>query len=219
MSACVVAMSSFDTHNIDKELTTIELEERYLPGNLLELKDEEPKVQEDWILDECKYSRKQKRAYHEIADGEYDLQQIKRQDVGSGSAVLRDSYSKLSPADKITFKAIILERSKNGPMEFGPYYMIEQVEVGKINIIQKDMWTRLKYIADKYDSSVHLIENWNKVYLSQENDMPSEINADSCEGCVSPSSSESNTDSKTSEKSDSSLPRIRFAPVDSIVYI
>lgn len=206
-------MSSFDTHNIDNELTSIELEDRYLLRDLLDMKEEETNDRDDWILDECKYSRKQKRSFGEMADGDADQQLGKRQDVGSGSTVLRESYSKLSEVDKATFKAIILDRTKDGPMEFGPYYMIEQVQAGKINIVQKDLWTRMRFIAAKYDSSIHLIENWNKVYMS-ENIRPSE---NSCDGGANLDGSNS-SNSKPSEKPDSP-PRIRFAPEDSIVYI
>jgi len=217
MSACVLTMSSFDTHNIDNELSSIELEERYLLGNLLNFKEDEPVIRDDWIVDESKYSRKQKRSFSDL-DSDCDPHLSKRQDVGSGSAVLRESYSKLSPADKITFKAIILDRTREGPMEFGPYYMIEQVEAGKINIVQKDMWTRLRYIAAKYDSSVHLIENWNKVYMTSENDAPA-VEKSSCEGCASPDSQISSNTKSSEKSSDSALPRIRFASKDNIVYI
>jgi len=222
MPACVLEMSSYDVQGIDGDLTDTELEDRYLPQNLFEMKENEPSTEEDWIVDDCKYSRKQKRSYSEYVEADFEFQQSKRQDIGSGSTVLRESYTKLSVADQATFKAIILEKTKTGPMDFGPYYVIEQVEVGKINIIQKDMWTRMRYIAAKFDNSVHLIDNWNKVYKEENRDAPNIDGVTS--GTVSPISNSSCTtdDSEVhgvKKSTNSSLPRIRFASSDNVFYI
>jgi len=245
MSICVLRMSSYDLQHLNSELNTMELEEQLLPSNLLVMDDNNSSSGDDWILDECKYSRKQKRSYSDYAEADHIVQQAKRQDIGCGGNVLRESYEKLSAADQATFKAIILERTKNGPMDFGPYYVIEQVEEGKINIIQKDMWTRMRYLSAKFDNNVHLIDNWNKVYMNNENSKQSEaslnslIDATSSSDIGSPSmtdteyseeeeeevedSTETSTVVSSDSSNDSSVKRpprvIRFASHDDIVYI
>jgi len=240
MSTCILEMSSYNLQHLNNQLNTIELEEHLLPANLLEMNDSDSTYGEDWILDECKYSRKQKRSYSDFSESDLQFEQSKRQDVGCGATVLRDSYVKLSPSDQITFKAIILERTKSGPMDFGPYYIIEQVQHGKINIVQKEMWNRMRYISAKFDSSTHLIDNWNKVYVNDEENKENSFSATVCD-----TSSPTITDSESSEEEEeddtetrtasscstissnnnciqrsSSPPRIlRFASRDDIIYI
>jgi len=198
MPTCVLTMSSYDLQHLDNQLNTMELEEeQLLPSDLLQDENTSPADGNDWILDECKFSRKQKRCYSDYEEADMCFQQSKRQDVGCGSSVLRESYTKLSEPDKATFKAIILDRTKNGPMDFGPYYVIEQVQEGKINIIQKEIYNRMRYISAKFDNSTHIIDNWNKVYMNDENKAP--IDSLNSSTVTSNTVSPSITDSENSE--------------------